>query len=269
MEFKIGQKYVVDFKEHGEHGNVIEITDSDDNYCNYKTIKGNYGHSSFSVASEFSRKLVPYNDTKIIITTDGITTTARLYEGGKNLIKTAEAKCSPADTFDFETGAKLAFERLITKEYFEKGKRYIFDLEKYRKAMGRSEEATPKWACEATGKPVKVISKTRGTALKYGVMPNWCIEAPDETIKVGDRVKVINTGKICPNDTLWVTKNVHDKVLVAKFSYGDELGYDEGIRSVDSDFIVRVIACNKAYIQMIGVYEEKCYLIGLDGLQKE
>ncbi|HBS60908.1 MAG TPA: hypothetical protein DEA44_16800, partial [Firmicutes bacterium] len=59
-----------------------------------------------------------YNDSvrpiqnKIIITTNGNTTLARLYED-KKVIKSAEAKCSPEDTFDFAVGAKLAFERLM------------------------------------------------------------------------------------------------------------------------------------------------------------
>ena len=48
---------------------------------------------------------------KILITTDGTTTLARQYEGQK-VVKSAEAKCSPSDTFDFMIGAKLAFERL-------------------------------------------------------------------------------------------------------------------------------------------------------------
>lgn len=51
---------------------------------------------------------------KIVITTDGKTTIARLYDG-KKLVKTAEAKCSPDDTFDFMIGAKLAMERLEEK----------------------------------------------------------------------------------------------------------------------------------------------------------
>lgn len=48
---------------------------------------------------------------KIVITHDGKTTTARLFNG-KELIKKAEAKCSPDDKFDFMVGAKLAMERL-------------------------------------------------------------------------------------------------------------------------------------------------------------
>lgn len=53
---------------------------------------------------------VRYNE-KIVITTDGKTTTAKYY-AGKFIIETATSKCSPDDKFDFETGAKIAFERL-------------------------------------------------------------------------------------------------------------------------------------------------------------
>lgn len=52
---------------------------------------------------------------KIVITHDGKTTTAKLYDG-KEITKTAEAKCSPDDKFDFAAGAKLAFERLMDEE---------------------------------------------------------------------------------------------------------------------------------------------------------
>ena len=50
---------------------------------------------------------------KLIVTVNGAETLARLYEGNK-VIKSATAKCSPDDTFDFEKGAKLAVERLFT-----------------------------------------------------------------------------------------------------------------------------------------------------------
>ena len=54
------------------------------------------------------------DEHKIVITTDGEITKARLYNG-KKLEKTATAKCSPEDEFDFKMGAKLAFERLFDK----------------------------------------------------------------------------------------------------------------------------------------------------------
>ena len=60
-------------------------------------------------------------ENKIVITTDGVETLARLYDG-KKVVKTATAKCSPADKFSFETGAKIAFERLFGGEEKEKPK---------------------------------------------------------------------------------------------------------------------------------------------------
>ena len=57
------------------------------------------------------RELEPAGDKKIVITTDGKTVLARLYED-KKIVKTAKAKCAPEDKFDFIAGAELAFERL-------------------------------------------------------------------------------------------------------------------------------------------------------------
>lgn len=68
--------------------------------------------SSFNWVDEMFEGLA--EQPKIVITTDGKTTLARLYEG-KKVVKRAEAKCSPSDTFDFMTGAKLALERLAVE----------------------------------------------------------------------------------------------------------------------------------------------------------
>lgn len=61
---------------------------------------------------------------KIVITTDGKITTAKLYENGK-VVNTAEAKCYPKDTFDFKVGAKLAVERLSTVDKWKVVKRPV------------------------------------------------------------------------------------------------------------------------------------------------
>lgn len=58
------------------------------------------------------------SNQKIVITTDGVETLARLYEGEK-VIKSATAKCNPEDTFDFKVGAKLAYDRLMGEEKTE------------------------------------------------------------------------------------------------------------------------------------------------------
>lgn len=56
--------------------------------------------------------LVNVHNEKIVITNDGKTTTAKLYDG-KKFVKAAKAMCSPEDEFDIVTGAMIAFSRLF------------------------------------------------------------------------------------------------------------------------------------------------------------
>ncbi len=63
-------------------------------------------------------------EKKIVITTDGTETLARLYDG-KKVVKTATAKCSPDDKFDFEMGAKYAFYRLLNKDDAQEEPKYF------------------------------------------------------------------------------------------------------------------------------------------------
>lgn len=56
---------------------------------------------------------------KIVITTDGTETMARLYKGGK-VVKSATAKCHPQDSFDAYIGARIAFDRLLERHLAEK-----------------------------------------------------------------------------------------------------------------------------------------------------
>lgn len=50
--------------------------------------------------------------TKIVITTDGKTTTAKMYRD-KQLVEVQTTKCHPDDRFDFKVGARVAFDRLV------------------------------------------------------------------------------------------------------------------------------------------------------------
>ena len=62
---------------------------------------------------------------KIVITYDGKTTTAKLFDG-KQVIKTATARCCPSDEFDFNIGASIALERL-TGQILGKTDNALFD----------------------------------------------------------------------------------------------------------------------------------------------
>ena len=59
------------------------------------------------------------NQDKIVITTDGKTTTATHYDG-KHVIRKETARCHPEDKFDFLTGAAIAFDRLTGREEMKK-----------------------------------------------------------------------------------------------------------------------------------------------------
>lgn len=99
--------YVFDMKRYS--GDISEIT-SFRFYGNHKVC---YRLKNIPYDWDESLLEAAKND-KIVITTDGTTTRAALYDGHK-LIREAKAICSKDDTFDFEAGAKIAFERLTAK----------------------------------------------------------------------------------------------------------------------------------------------------------
>lgn len=92
-----------------DYGVRFDKADSRFHICGHKCEKE---RGQYVKADEIEK--ITTRDEKIVITSDGKTTLARLYENGE-VTKTAEAKCSPSDKFDFAVGAKLAFERLNEK----------------------------------------------------------------------------------------------------------------------------------------------------------
>lgn len=145
------------------------------------------------------------NPGKIVITTDGRITTAKLYRHGEPTLKTV-ATCSPDDTFDFAIGAKLALDRLI----------------------------------DAANNP---------------------------QIQVGDRVRVVNTGKCYPRKPRWVAEHIANPILIARYAYGQGLGYPSIIKHPGT-FRVLHIADGLAFIQRADNYDVSCYLVGLYGLER-
>lgn len=66
--------------------------------------------------------------TELHITGDGKTVHAVLKENGK-VVRRAKASCDPRDEFDFETGARLAIDRVFGKEEAEKKEQtYKFNI---------------------------------------------------------------------------------------------------------------------------------------------
>lgn len=86
-----------------------------DSYGNTICVEALTGGAVFHVNPQFFDLDTSCNQ-KIVITSNGKTTLARLYQNN-SVVKTAKAKCSPEDIFDFKTGANLAYSRLMGLEH--------------------------------------------------------------------------------------------------------------------------------------------------------
>ncbi len=80
----------------------------------------------------------------IVITSDGVTTTAtrRL---GKDIQASATARCNPGDTYDFDEGARIAFERLQGRDPFTEKPESTETQETYNGRMLCVESPFPWW----------------------------------------------------------------------------------------------------------------------------
>nr|DAI01571.1 MAG TPA: hypothetical protein [Caudoviricetes sp.] len=131
MKFEVGKLYRVGGNDL-ETGNMIKITSKCDAYgvtrYSYRIISGNYRNiafDSFDAGSIFAKSLVPVvlyrkseilaRSPKLVVVKDKNRVIASWYEGGKN-VAAGVAKCSPEDTFDFATGARIAFDRLMREK---------------------------------------------------------------------------------------------------------------------------------------------------------
>ena len=123
-KFKVGDRVRVikdcDGAKKGMVGTIAVV--SDEKIVGVKFDKKFYGGHSLAGRCESGYGQWVYPDcielisgNKIVINTDGATTTARFYDG-KKVIKAAKAECSPEDEFDFKIGAKIAFDRLVDNE---------------------------------------------------------------------------------------------------------------------------------------------------------
>lgn len=131
MKFEIGKMYRVGGNGL-ESGNVIKITNKCESLGTmryaYSTVSGKKpwnNYELFEAGSTFSKHLEPVvqykkpeilsREPKIVVCRDGNRVTASLYKDGKK-VAAGVAKCSPEDTFDFATGARIAFDRLMIKD---------------------------------------------------------------------------------------------------------------------------------------------------------
>lgn len=118
--------------------------------------------------------------------------------------------------------------------------------------------------------PEDEFSLSMGVAL---AMDRLSKELGKDKIEVGDKVRIKNNSLSYTTYASWIKKNIDDVGLAACFVYG-QIPYED-----DAVYVVKAIApwdtnteynVNKmlAYVQKCFAFNEPCYLIGVDGLEK-
>lgn len=109
-KFKVGDRYKSGY--FADNDAVIEITEISGGTVFYKDVVGeSIGLKHFQIGSIFSDALEKVDTTIVIYRNDN-----KVVALDKSTGEKAEANCNPADEFDFRTGAKLAFNRLMGED---------------------------------------------------------------------------------------------------------------------------------------------------------
>lgn len=212
-KFKVGDRYTS--KLFYDKGAVIEITEINGDVVSYKDIVGRtFGaEKTFEIGSMFSDTLKKVRSETIVIYRNGNSVVALDKSTGEK----AEANCNPADEFDFRTGAKLAFNRLMVEDVKpDNGVREVKRKAKVGEYI-KIIDAKPCWGSYKNGDVFKVVSvyksgveiKKDGTPVtaawhsEYVVLENYKPEENDSEIHVGDMVEVTRSGGCYSEYNTW------------------------------------------------------------------
>lgn len=206
-KFKVGDRYKSGY--FADNDAVIEITEISGGTVFYKDVVGeSIGLKHFQIGSIFSAALEKVDTTIVIYRNDN-----KVVALDKSTGEKAEANCNPADEFDFRTGAKLAFNRLMGEDVKpDNGVREVKRKAKVGEYI-KIVDAKPYLIPYKNGDIFKVISTRKsgveiekdGTPVttawhrEYVVLENYkpeekVQEQNDNEIHVGDMVEVARSG---------------------------------------------------------------------------
>lgn len=215
------------------------------------------------------RALESVKDEKIIIYRDGNEVIALDKATGKKGIR----KCNPADTFDFNIGAKLAFERLTANVTF---KMLCIESDNYFVTKGKTYEFVNGVTTYDTGREsckyknfAEYVRFNPGIErfvieLKDGDDPVEILKKYGSTIRVGDTVEIVDRNKTYRLYTEWVVEHIANKSDIRYFCY-NRLPFT-GLKCK----VLHIAKHNSHYENLAYVKSEsnECYVIAVDGLKK-
>jgi hypothetical protein len=205
-KFKVGERYksrmILD------NAALIEITEINGDFVSYKDVeRETSGRKMFEIGSIFSDNLEKVGSETIVIYRNDNKVVALDKTTGEK----AEAKCNPADEFDFHVGAKLAFNRLMGEDVKpDNGVREVKRKAKVGEYI-KIVDAKPFLIPYENGEIFRVIGIKNATCNVKNSVKSCCVwhdeyvvlenykpkkepEKKDE-ICVGDTVKVTDGGK--------------------------------------------------------------------------
>lgn len=271
-KFKVGERYTS--KLFVDKGAVIEITKISGDVVSYKDIAGRtYSVKNFEIGSLFSDMLKKVGSETIVIYRND----NKVIALDKSTGEKAEAKCNPADEFDFRTGAKLAFNRLMGEDVKpDNGVREV----KRKAKVGEYVKivyAMPCFIPYKNGDIFKVNCVTASGCIckkseenvglwhkEYVVLENYKPEKEPEKkdeICVGDTVKVTDTSK------QYTTYDTWDGLL----GYEQNFVTDSCVKEGDEYKVLRIkehdrLARTLALIQ--NPKTTQVFIININGLKK-
>lgn len=270
-KFKVGDRYKSGY--FADNDAAIEITEISGGTVFYKDVVGeSIGLKHFQIGSIFSAALEKVDTTIVIYRNDN-----KVVALDKSTGEKAEANCNPADEFDFRTGAKLAFNRLMGEDAKpDNGVREV----KRKAKVGEYIKVVYAMPClipYKNGDIFKVNCVTTSGCIckkseenvglwhkEYVVLENYEPEKEPEKkdeICVGDTVKVTNTSK---------QYNLYD-------TWSGLLGYKQNfvigsdVKNEDEYKVLRIkkhdrFASTIALIQ--NPKTTQVFIIGIDGIKK-
>ena len=271
-KFKVGERYTS--KLFVDKGAVIEITKISGDVVSYKDIAGRtYSVKNFEIGSLFSDMLKKVGSETIVIYRND----NKVIALDKSTGEKAEAKCNPADEFDFRTGAKLAFNRLMGEDVkLDNGVREV----KRKAKVGEYVKVVNEKSVFNTyknGEIFKVTYVTKSGCIcknsekqcglwheEYVVLENYKLEKEPEKkdeICVGDTVKVTNTSK---------QYNLYDTwsgLLGCKQNF--VIGSD--VKNEDEYKVLRIKKHDRFASTIVLIQNPKTtqvFIIGIDGIKK-
>ena len=214
-KFKVGERYTS--KLFVDKDAVIEITKISGGTVFYKDVVGeSIGLKHFQIGSIFSVALEKVDTTIVIYRNDN-----KVVALDKSIGEKAEANCNPADEFDFRTGAKLAFNRLMGEDAKpDNGVREV----KRKAKVGEYIKVVYAMPCLIPYKNGDIFKVNRVTTSgcickkseenvgllhkEYVVLENYkpeekSQEDDDSEIRVGDMVEVTHSGKCYSTYYTW------------------------------------------------------------------